>query len=535
MNAYRAIVAATVLGLSPVCAAAGGGLETEPVQWTAEEGGNGHWYWWISTPEGPSWSSCQLQAEALGGNLVVAPTLEERTWCRDTFPESFAIGLFQDVSSDDYAEPGGGWRWVDGTPVGDDLWCIGEPDDGGGQDCAAGFYAVPNACVATGFCGQAFNAMLVEFSSDCNGDGIVDYGQILDGTFEDEDGNGVLDLCEDGILTVDNDLMECPDADFTAIQDAINHAADGDVIQVYPGTYTSSDNYILNLGDKRVSILGLEGPDMTILDCEGQRAAIYCTGFHDSGTRISGFTIMNGYRTSAAPVMIWLREASGPSISDCHIRDCYGQIISSGPNHLGDPVGDPHLIRCTFQNNEYWDALMSFNYNKPIFDDCRFIGNSARYIGFSYWPNNTPKYLNCLFESNEVGTEGVLHARSGSAVEVMNCEFRENHAQASCILGSSSDIGVPGYFLVSETTFCGNMPGNSIGGDWIDLGQNEFNEECASCQADVYPDGLINIGDLLIVLANYGSTDPVDGDANGDGLVNADDILMVLSHWGICE
>ncbi len=38
----------------------------------------------------------------------------------------------------------------------------------------------------------------VEWSADCNGDGIVDYGQILDGTYADEDGNGVPDCCEAG-------------------------------------------------------------------------------------------------------------------------------------------------------------------------------------------------------------------------------------------------------------------------------------------------------------------------------------------------
>jgi len=33
-------------------------------------------------------------------------------------------------------------------------------------------------------------------TADCNGDGIVDYGQILDGTLADVNGNGVPDICE---------------------------------------------------------------------------------------------------------------------------------------------------------------------------------------------------------------------------------------------------------------------------------------------------------------------------------------------------
>ena len=36
----------------------------------------------------------------------------------------------------------------------------------------------------------------MEWSADCNGDGIVDKGQILSGQLVDVDGNGVPDTCE---------------------------------------------------------------------------------------------------------------------------------------------------------------------------------------------------------------------------------------------------------------------------------------------------------------------------------------------------
>jgi hypothetical protein len=41
-------------------------------------------------------------------------------------------------------------------------------------------------------------AAMFEWSADCNGDGIVDYGQILDGTYPDTNGNGVPDCCDAG-------------------------------------------------------------------------------------------------------------------------------------------------------------------------------------------------------------------------------------------------------------------------------------------------------------------------------------------------
>ena len=43
---------------------------------------------------------------------------------------------------------------------------------------------------------------IIEWSADCNNDGIVDYGQILDGSLEDLDANGVPDCCDAGVSCV---------------------------------------------------------------------------------------------------------------------------------------------------------------------------------------------------------------------------------------------------------------------------------------------------------------------------------------------
>jgi hypothetical protein len=51
------------------------------------------------------------------------------------------------------------------------------------------------SAVATCF-GGSKPSYVVEWSADCNGDGIVDYGQIVDGTLDDVNGTGIPDLCE---------------------------------------------------------------------------------------------------------------------------------------------------------------------------------------------------------------------------------------------------------------------------------------------------------------------------------------------------
>lgn len=51
------------------------------------------------------------------------------------------------------------------------------------------------------------------------------------------------------------------------------------------------------------------------------------------------------------------------------------------------------------------------------------------------------------------------------------------------------------------------------------------------CDGDVTGDALVNLADLNLVLANFGSNTS-QGDANGDGLVNLADLNLVLANFG---
>lgn len=51
------------------------------------------------------------------------------------------------------------------------------------------------------------------------------------------------------------------------------------------------------------------------------------------------------------------------------------------------------------------------------------------------------------------------------------------------------------------------------------------------CAGDLNKDGFVNLADLNIILANFG-TDNLDGDANGDGLTNLADLNIVLAAFG---
>ncbi len=55
-----------------------------------------------------------------------------------------------------------------------------------------------------------------------------------------------------------------------------------------------------------------------------------------------------------------------------------------------------------------------------------------------------------------------------------------------------------------------------------------------SCAGDVNDDGIVNVNDVLSVLAAFGGLGS-GGDANGDGTVDVNDVLIVISNWGDCS
>jgi hypothetical protein len=113
------------------------------------------------------------------------------------------IGAYQDTTAPDYSEPGNGWRWVTGEPWSLQNWMAGEPSNGTPS-------APENFAVLANSSGQWLDFLdttvspaaamtwsyIIEYSADCNGDGIVDKGQLLSGQLADTNNNGVPDDCE---------------------------------------------------------------------------------------------------------------------------------------------------------------------------------------------------------------------------------------------------------------------------------------------------------------------------------------------------
>ena len=180
-------------------------IAQDAVQWRVDDGGNGHWY--DAIPIQISWNNARSAALALGGDLA---SLEEDGEL------SALITLLLDPNRQLLFAPQGWGPHVGGLKdpdSGEFMWLTGGPIDCSNLTCENGNPSQTRVQLSTynDDLGYGYNDVyedaapdashpgyLIEYSADCNGDGIVDYGQILDGTLADDDGNGVPDCCDAG-------------------------------------------------------------------------------------------------------------------------------------------------------------------------------------------------------------------------------------------------------------------------------------------------------------------------------------------------
>jgi hypothetical protein len=188
-----------------------------PVQWRTEDGGNGHWYQAIrALPIPTTFSEQDAFATSRGAVMATMSTSQEN---------DFVVSIMGTAASEHNGamfglrrQADGGWAWCDQTPLGFAAW--------GGSSCSSGPY--PNNSTLPGeMCGHLYLQncgwiwddtppswspgytnlrLLIEWSADCNQDGIVDYGQILTGQLADLNADGVPDVCQQPTC-VDADLF----------------------------------------------------------------------------------------------------------------------------------------------------------------------------------------------------------------------------------------------------------------------------------------------------------------------------------------
>jgi hypothetical protein len=177
----------------------------DAVQWRVEDGGNGHWYALSSRAVPVSRTAFIAAATIVGAQPVMLSSQAE---------ELFVYAQFGPVVLGFSAAPGASaFTWMADANNSYSNW--------GSSACPSGPY--PNNPITTERFAELQSAncagtqgistqwddyqlgewpasvrILLEYSSDCNSDGIVDYGQIRAGELDDANANNIPDCCEAG-------------------------------------------------------------------------------------------------------------------------------------------------------------------------------------------------------------------------------------------------------------------------------------------------------------------------------------------------
>jgi hypothetical protein len=179
----------------------------DAVQWRVEDGGNGHWYG-ISA-SATTWATASASARSAGAWLADIEADQEDVfiaslWATFGLTDGAWAGGYQ---ANESCGPNCGWAWSSGKAWGYTNWYANEPNDVSGPESRLEILPVNSLP-------QWFDApdsqsylrrAVIEWSIDCNSDGIVDYGQCHDGTLPDYNGNNIPDCCDQGVqCTVGN-------------------------------------------------------------------------------------------------------------------------------------------------------------------------------------------------------------------------------------------------------------------------------------------------------------------------------------------
>ncbi|MDG1360453.1 MAG: lectin-like protein, partial [Phycisphaerales bacterium] len=523
--------------------------------WSSPQGGNGHLYSQVSFNTGVTWVEARAYAISLGANLVSfdndAESIAVKTYLTEQDVSRGWIGLYQDVAAPDYAEPAGGWRWSDGTEYAYVDWLPGEPSnssiDGATEDF--GMLSAPGNQPPLGWndkAGRLAWAML-EWSEDCDGNGIVDRIEILAGG--DCNGNGELDACDvlSGISEdVNRNLApdECEDTltfsvpgGFDTIAEAIDTAPSGSIISLAAGTY----NEAVDFGAKNLILQGdASNPASVVLDGTGlETSVVSVVDGQDSSSMIIGVTIANGSLGSPLPGQPTSRIGGGLFIRDASplIQDC---IFESNTSGFGGAVyvlnGAAIIDHCDFVENSATSdggAIFAFGSGGRI-SNCRLESNTALNHGGGV------KVVLGVFRIIDTEITGNTGYQGGGLYWFANADTLPLRVTGCAITGNTANkvgggiksrVGFPGVDLM-DTTVCDNNP-DEIDGEYIDNGGNTL----CLCVADFTGDGFVSGADLGLLLGAWGACNPDTqcfADLTGDGFVTGADLGLLLGAWGVC-
>ncbi len=360
---------------------------------------------------------------------------------------------------------------------------------------------------------------------------------------------------------------------FKTIQRGINVAANGDTVVVVAGVYRGTGNKELDFGGKAIVLQSQDGPDSTVIDCQGSGRAFYFHAAETAASVVQGFTLTGGNSTKGAAIYC---VSSSPTIRGCVISGNTTSSTSSGIVYC-TTSSNVVLSGCTIKESTGSSSAVRFDNSAGQVINCLVYGNSMTASGGAIRcenGNKTTVVRNSTVANNSaVGSGGGLWAKSAT-VQVIGSIFWDNTATAggaqmsttspATLTVNYSDVAggrtaVTGSGTVSWGT--GNLDADPLFADtntgdyrlkssrgrywaehqvWVldtvsspcvDAGDPE-----AAFDVEPQPNGgRINMGwdgdTAYASLSPSGEGTGLIGDVNGDGTVDFSDLFAIIDQW----
>ena len=242
-------------------------------------------------------------------------------------------------------------------------------------------------------------------------------------------------------------ILRVPDP-FTTIQQAIDAAEDYDVVLVADGIYIGDGNRDLQLTGKSITIRGENGPQNTIIDCNGTEndphRGFNFTNNTNTNAIFAGFTIKNGFvldNNDGAGIYCKNNLSSTLTISDCNISE---NTAFAGRGGYGGGIsvidGIYFINNCHISNNfstngggissGYWCWPYEIcNATSLTINNCSISNNSAVSGGGIYCGASNVKIKNTAVTSNSADYfGGGLYLYGEAPTTITNCNISGNSA-----------------------------------------------------------------------------------------------------------
>ena len=384
---------------------------------------------------------------------------------------------------------------------------------------------------------------------------------------------------------------------YCSIQSAIDVAIVGDEILVAPGSYVEAIDYLgknIAIGSTEgAAVTSISSPDIVVRITNGESRAAVLDGFTITSATNRGLRILSSSPTvrncvfanglggisigTGSPLIEWcevsgnngadggagifIHDQATPVIQFCVISDNVATVLGGGLK--AQEESDVLILNSLIINNTAANigggirnisstiTLVGcvISVNQSISGNGGGIRNSSGHVELRncvLWGNSPNQISNASGGTADVAyscVEGGYAGAGNIAVDplfedVSGDDFRLQ-TQSPCI-DAGDNTAVPPTITIDldENPRFADIPGvvdTGVGTPpLVDIGAYEV-QPPACVVADIDGDGSVDIGDFLLVLAQWGPCPPQClGDVDGDGEVGILDFLLVLANWGPC-